>query len=921
MAEKKRIFLVDGSGLVYRAHFAFLRNPLITTTGEHTSAIYGFLNALLVLLRDENPDELVVAFDVKGKTFRHEMFDAYKANRPPQPPELRSQIPRAKELLDAMKVARVEQEGMEADDLIGSLAATAVAAGKDAVIVSADKDFMQLIQPGIRQWIPPKMQEAGKWVGPDEVQEKWGVSPEQMVDLLALMGDTSDNVPGVPGVGPKTASKLLEEYGSLDGIYEHLEEIPQKGLKEKLRTNKESAFLSRDLVRIRADLDVGLSDESARVPLLEPRPDLVRILRELEFQRILEMLGPAAGNDGESVGEAGAEAAGAPASQVLVVTDAKGLAPLAKATGPWAIDVWMEGRPPRPVGLGLVRGGKVAYVPVHSGQSEVAGDGAPGQVSMMLGDSEPPLPEELRARLDELLSADGTSLLGHDLKAALHGLRALGLSALPSTLEDSMLSSYLVDPETSHAFDTLVSSRLGRRLPTAQEVFGVGKQKRSFHELESGVAAEFMGERARAARDLVDDFRPALEADELTSLWTDLECPLIPVLLRMERAGIALDVDFLTVLGAEMESDLTRLTREIHEAAGREFNIGSPLQLSKVLFEELGLPKKKKTKTGFSTDAEVLETLAELHAVPRLVLEHRLLSKLKGTYVDALPALVDPDDGRIHASFHQAVAATGRLSSSDPNIQNIPIRSEAGRRIRQAFIAPPGRRLISADYSQVELRVLAHLSRDEGLREAFASGYDVHTATAARLFGVPPEEVGVELRSRSKAVNFGVIYGMGPQRLSREMGISMQEAKDFIADYFAKMPGVKGYLEQNLAEARERGYTTTIFGRRRRLPGLSSADQRVRAQAERICSNTPIQGSAADLMKKAMIDVDRELLRKKLDARLLLQVHDELVVEAHESCADEVQEVVVRCMEDVRELFVPLEAQVGSGRTWAEAHG
>lgn len=896
MAEPARTFLVDGSGLVYRAHFAFLRAPLLTTAGEPTSAVYGFLNALLVLLRDESPDALIVAFDVKGKTFRHELYAGYKANRPPQPPELRTQMPRVKELLDAMRIARVEQEGMEADDLIGSLAAAVAGAGREAVIVSADKDFMQLIGPGVRQWIPPKLQEAGKWVGPEEVVEKWGVRPDQMVDLLALMGDASDNVPGVAGVGEKTAARLLAEHGSLEAIYEGLASIPQKGLREKLAAGRDDAFLSRDLVRIRTDLAVPLPPEAALPPRLESRPELVRILRVLEFQRVLDLLGPAVDSEAADLATSPQDAMGPGRREdaTRIATAAADLAPLHTGDGPLSLEVfWEEGRP---TALALARGSAVVIV----------------MATPALG--------ELRAGIAALLQAEGMVLVGHDLKTALHALAQLGV-APPDRLEDTMLASYLIDPETSHAFEALVSTRLDLRLPSVQELLGVGKQRRSFAELAPAEAADFLGRRARAALRLRDELLPVLAAASVLELWRELECPLVPVLLRMERAGIGLDVDFLGALSVEMEADLGRLGREIHAAAGREFNIGSPLQLGKILFEELKLPRGKKTKTGFSTDAEVLESLAELHPVPRLVLEHRLLAKLKGTYVDALPALVDPRDGRLHASFHQAVAATGRLSSSDPNIQNIPIRSEAGRRIREAFVAPPGRLLISADYSQVELRVLAHLSGDELLREAFASGYDVHTATAARLFGVPPAEVGTELRSRAKAVNFGVIYGMGPQRLSREMGISMQEAKDFIADYFAKMPGVKGYLERNLTEARERGYTTTVFGRRRYLPGLSSDDHRVRAQAERICANTPIQGSAADLIKRAMIDVDRELVRASLDAGLLLQVHDELVVEAGESCAEEVAALLVRCMEDVAELFVPLAVQVGTGRTWAEAHG
>ncbi len=903
--KKKRVFLVDGSGLVYRAHFAMLRNPLITTSGEVTSAVYGFLNALLVLLRDESPDELIVAFDVKGKTFRHERYDGYKANRPPAPPELRSQIPRAKELLDEMQFARVEREGVEADDLIGSLARQALADGKEAVIVSADKDFFQLIRPGVRQWVPPKMNEPGKWIDAPQVREKYDVDPEQMRDLLALMGDSSDNVPGVAGVGVKTAAKLLGEHGTLDAILEAADDVPQKGLRKKLQDGRDDARLSQELVTIRDDLEVDFDHERAEAPELVARPGLVRLLRDLEFQRVLDQLGP--GVEGED-----GAAADSPRSAVEVADDLNGLGVLAECEGGLAVHVLPGAGPgfgsrgaggrasedpatPGPFGIALGRGDNVCFLPL-------------ADIDL----------QELRETLIPL-AKDGW--VGHDIKADLHVLGAGPelLDAVP--FADTMIASYLLDPETSHAFEALALSQLDRRLPSATEILGVGKQRKDWADLPIEEAAEFAGERARINLELAESLQIHLEQTELLSLWQEMECPLIPVLFRMETAGIALDTDFLESLSVEMKVDLERLTEQIHEAAGREFNIGSPLQLSKVLFEELKLPKKKKTKTGFSTDHEVLEKLAELHPVPRLVLEHRSLSKLKGTYVDALPELVDSDDGRIHASFHQAVAATGRLSSSDPNIQNIPIRSETGRRIREAFVAPSGRVLISADYSQVELRILAHISKDEGLREAFESGYDVHTATAARLFGVPPEEVGVELRSRSKAVNFGVIYGMGPQRLSREMGISMQEAKDFIADYFAKMPGVKGYLEGSLEEARSRGYTTTIFGRRRYLPGLQSEDHRVRAQAERICSNTPIQGSAADIIKEAMLRVDRAFAKSKASASLLLQVHDELVVECDKSAREEVEGLLVESMTGAADLVVPLEVELGSGRTWGEAHG
>jgi DNA polymerase I len=483
-----------------------------------------------------------------------------------------------------------------------------------------------------------------------------------------------------------------------------------------------------------------------------------------------------------------------------------------------------------------------------------------------------------------------------------------------------LLSSYLLDPEGRHDLPTLCGELLGHVLIPEEDVLGSGKHRITYDELDSPAALEPVAEKADVTLRLREEMEPKLREQELAAIWTELEAPLVGVLARMEQVGIALDVPFLSALSVQFENRLSRLTTEIHRLAGVEFNIASPTQLGEVLFDTLKLPKRKRTKTGYSTDHEVLEALAERHPVPKLVLEHRALSKLKGTYVDALPLLVDPADGRIHATFHQAVAATGRLSSSDPNIQNIPIRNEEGREIRKAFVAPADRVLISADYSQVELRILAHLSRDPGLAEGFRSGHDVHTSTAARLFGVPPEQVGIELRSRAKAINFGVIYGMGPQRISREMGVSIVEARSFIEDYFAKMPGVRTYLEENLAFARAHGYVRTILGRRRILRGINSPDPPVRAQAERVCANTPIQGSAADVIKRAMLGVDRELASSGLGAHLLLQVHDELVVEAPAAHAQEVSSIIRRCMEGAIELSVPLHVEVGIGTTWEEAH-
>lgn len=888
MSARPRDFFVDGSGLVYRAFFALMRNPLVTSKGENVSAVHGFLTTLLRLLREERPDEIAVAFDVKGPTFRHETYPQYKANRPPLPPELGLQIPRTKDLLDTMGVVRCEVPGLEADDVIGSLTRRALEREHDVVIVSADKDFMQLIRPGVLQWIPPKMQEPGQWVDAEGVRARWGVLPGQMIDLLALMGDASDNVPGVAGVGEKTAAQLLQQFGSLEDIYKDLDRIPQKGLRAKLEAGRENAFLSRDLVRIREDLDSAVLPGEAPVPDLNHRPGFLGALESLEFRRVIESLGLRETRTWETSTE---------------LLDAPGS--LTRWMGEWRarkqpLAIWSEMRGQELLGVALAsEAGTTAYVPLAHAVPPNADQ------------------EELKRELSSALEAPGTELIGYDLKATLHRLSPFGIEA-KAQLRDLLLASYLVDSEGSHTLETLAGERGGHTLIPEADLLGTGKHRLTFGDLDARSVAPLVGEKVDVVLRLSQDLRPLLIEQEALSLWEDLEGPLVQVLQRMEAAGIGLDTKFLGALSIEMETDLARLTEEIHRLAGGPFNIGSPQQLGEVLFERLRLPKRKKTKTGYSTDHEVLEALAEYHPVPKLVLEHRTLSKLKGTYVDSLPGLVDPRDGRIHATFHQAVAATGRLSSSDPNIQNIPIRSESGRRIRQAFVAEKGSVLLSADYSQVELRILAHLSEDESLQQAFREGADVHTTTAMRLFGVPRESVGIELRSRAKAINFGVIYGMGPQRISREMGVSLLEAKSFIEDYFGKMPAVRAYLEKNLAFAKKHGYVKTILGRRRYLRGITSDDMRARAQAERIAANTPIQGSAADVIKLAMLAVDREL--RHSPARLLLQVHDELVVETPIERAAEVSALVQRCMRDAIELAVPLHVEIGQGISWATAH-
>ncbi|MCC7140690.1 MAG: DNA polymerase I [Candidatus Eisenbacteria bacterium] len=895
MSDLPRTFLVDGTAILYRAHFAFLRNPLVTKKGETVSAVYGLATTLARLLREEKPARLAVAFDLGAPTFRHERYADYKAHRPPMPEELISQGPRARELVRAMEIPILEQEGVEADDLIGTLAAMAVAAGEEAVIVSADKDFMQLVSPRVRQWIPPRASEPAQWIDLAGVRERWGVEAGQMVDLLALMGDASDNVPGVPGIGEKTAAKLLLDYGSLEVLYTRLAEVTPKGVREKLERGRESALLSRELVQIRTDLEPPCPLEALRVTPPGTNPALRPLLEELEFRRLIEALELRKPESWEARYRA---------IESIDELD-EYLAGFARSGAPLSVDTEtdsLDARTARVVGISLCyQTGEGVYLP--------------------LGHREGPnLPrEDALARLAPVLADPATVYVGQNCKYDLHVLAGLGLE-VNGPIRDTMLASYLLDPEGTHNLNHLSEQHLEHRMIPIDSLIGTGRTQLTMDQIEVARVAEYAAEDADAAFRLWGIFAERLDRVGLSALWTELECPLVPVLLRMERAGIKLDVDWLASLSVTMTTQLAVLQQEIWRDAGREFNIASPNQLAQVLFEELKLPKGRKTKTGYSTDSEVLEELAALHPVPAKVLEHRSVAKLKGTYVDALPSLVDPNTGRLHTTYNQTVAATGRLSSIDPNLQNIPIRSAQGREIRHAFVAAPGCRLICADYSQIELRIMAHLSDDPGLTEAFREGRDIHAATAERLFGLLPGMVDVELRSRAKTVNFGVMYGMGPVRLSRELGISLSEAKRFIEEYFAKMPRVRGYFEENLARARRDGYVTTLFGRRRVLRGIDGSDQRARAQAERIAANTPIQGSAADLIKRAMLRVDAELSAHRLSTRMLLQVHDELVLEAPEKEVEEVSALLRRAMEGAADLRVPLRIEIGTGRHWAEAH-
>jgi len=888
-----RLLLIDGSALIFRSHFAFIRNPLRTAKGEETSAVFGTASALLRILEERKPDYAAFVLDTPKPTFRHERYEKYKANRPAIPDELAGQYPRILEAVEALSLPVLAVEGYEADDVIATLAERAAAEGIETEIFSGDKDFLQLVRPGIRLVIPGK--EGKDTVAADDaaVIERAGVPASRIVDLMALAGDASDNVPGVPGIGPKIAAKLINEHGSLDALYAAVDSIPGK-LGEKLRAHREDALLSRELVAIRKDVPLSVRIEDlARLPIATEKA--APLFRELEFHSLLASLG---GKPEETETSYRLAAAG----------DLLAIAEEIRRKGRFAFDTETTSIDPMRaelVGIALAaRPGRAWYVPLrHAGDGNV------------------PL-EAARDALRPLFAEGKIPKIAQNAKYDMLVLRRAGFPVRGLSF-DPMIASYLLDPEKrQHGLDHLALVHLNHKMIPIERVIGQGKTERTMDRVRAEEAREYACEDADWTLRLADILEPRLRESQADKLFREVEIPLVDVLARMEERGVAIDVPFLERMSAELAGEIAKIVESIHEAAGVPFNVNSPKQLSEVLFKRLGLRPVRKTKTGLSTDTSVLQELALRHRLPALILDYRLLEKLRSTYVDALPKLVHPSTGRIHTSFNQTVAATGRLSSSDPNLQNIPIRTEAGRKIRKAFVAgAEDRRIISVDYSQIELRLLAHLSGDERLIADFRAGKDIHRRTAATLFGVGEEDVTDEMRARAKTVNFGIIYGMGAYGLAGRLAIPQAEAEEFIAGYFAAYPGVKTFLEVTVARGRERGYVETMLGRRRYLPELSSDNGRIRATAERTAVNTPVQGSAADLIKLAMIAVDEELARIGPEVHMILQVHDELVFEAPADRAEEVGRRAKKIMESRMELRVPLVAEAGAGRNWLQAHG
>jgi DNA polymerase-1 len=914
---RKRLYLIDGNSYVYRAFHAI--RHLSNSKGFPTNAVYGFTAMLMKIVREEKPDYLAVAFDSKGPTTRHAYYPRYKATRPPMPEGLVPQVPVIWDLVKAFRIPVLQQQGIEADDLLAAATREGLRHHLDVVLVSGDKDLLQLVSPHVAVLDTMKEQ---RWT-PQEVEKRYGIGPERLVEMMALMGDSIDNVPGVRGVGEKTALELVKQFGTLERLYAHLGQVKGEARRKSLEAGREDAFLSRRLVTLDPEVPVRVDLDELR-PTEPDTAAALAIFREMEFSKFVRELTPAGGSAGEAAaaarGEAGEGAhcrgngGGRPRRDYrLVLTRAElaALAQLLRASAGFAVDLETTSLEPLRadiVGLSFSAAPHTAwYVPV--GHRYL---GAPEQL---------PLAEVLEA-LGPLLTDPAIPKYGQNIKYDALVLARAGIELHPIGF-DTMVASYVINPTRhQHNLAELALEHLGERVTSYAEVAGSGKKQVSFAEVPVETARDYSGEDADVALRLTRLLAPKIEALGFHELFYDLELPLVAVLARMERNGVRIDSALLREASKETEIQLQELMRRIWAIAGQEFNINSPKQLGEVLFDKLGLPVVRRTKTGRSTDEDVLTRLAASHELPAEILAWRSLAKLKNTYLDVLPTLVNPETGRVHTSFNQTVTATGRLSSSDPNLQNIPVRTELGRRIRAAFVAAPGNVLVSADYSQIELRIMAHLSGDAELRSAFAHGEDVHARTAAAIFGGDAKAVTGEQRRTAKTINFGIIYGMGAYGLSQQLGIDQKQAKEFIDRYFERYPGVRAWLDRTVEEARRAGYVETLLGRRRYLPEIQSENRGVAQFAERMATNTPLQGTAADMIKKAMLAIDRELAapRRRWRSLMVLQIHDELLFDVPAAEADRLAAMVREKMEGVVRLEVPVIVDVGRGASWAEAH-
>ncbi len=883
-----RLVLVDGTAYLYRAFHAL--PPLATADGRATGAVYGVVNMLKKMLREDAPTHVAVVFDAPGPTFRDELFAAYKANRPPMPDDMRAQIEPLLAVIKALGLRLIRESGVEADDVIATLASRAVADGYEVEIATGDKDMAQLVGPHVTlvdTMRGTRLDRAG-------VEAKFGVPPERIVDLLALMGDTSDNIPGIPGVGPKTAAKWLVEYGDLDGVRAHAEDIGGK-VGETLRAHLDALDLSHELATVKTDLalDVGPGD------LLPGEPDtdsLRKLYGDLEFKGWL------------------AELTSAPA---LVTRD------YALVADEKALDEWLEKIDKADLFAFDTETTSLNYLDARIvGVSFALAPGDAAYIPLAHSEAEPFARDAVLARLKPILEDSARSKVGHHLKYDAHALANHGI-ALAGMRHDTLLESYVLDPTAGrHDMDSLAARVLDEQTISYESVAGKGKKQIGFADVPIATAAPYAAEDADVTLRLHEVLWPKLcETGRLRAVYEAIEMPLVPVLFAMERRGVLIDRDLLAKQSGELARSMMRLKEEAYAAAGTQFNLDSPAQLGEVLYQLLGLPARHKTPKGQPSTAEsALAELADEHALPRIVLDYRALAKLRSTYTEKLPASVNPATGRVHTSYNQTGTSTGRLSSSDPNLQNIPVRTEEGRRIRQAFIAPEGSMLVAADYSQIELRIMAHLSGDEGLRRAFAEDKDIHRATAAEVFGKSLDEVDANERRAAKAINFGLIYGMSAFGLARQLDIPREEAGVYIERYFERYPGVREYMDETRKNAKKNGYVETLFGRRMYVPEIASRNGQRRQAAERAAINAPMQGTAADIIKRAMITIHAWCGVQSVPVHLIMQVHDELVFEVAADFLGEATAKIREYMQGAAELSVPLVVDIGQGANWDEAH-
>jgi len=933
MKQKPTLYLLDGMALAYRSYYAFIRNPLMNSKGENTSSVFGFVNYLNKILDEKRPDFIAVVFDTIEPTFRHKEYSEYKANRFKMPEDMSAMMGTLKDVVRAFNVTVLELPGFEADDVMGTLAKRAEKERMETYLVTSDKDFMQLVSPSVKIYRPGKGGNDDEIVDESGVVEKFGVPPEQVIEILGLTGDQSDNVPGVPGVGPKTAEPLVQKYGTIENLLSHLDEIPQKGLREKLTLNKEMALLSKRLVTIDTNAPVTVDFHQLKTAEKNTRV-LLELYNELEFRNLARRL-----KEDESGFVANVEAPPQASSlndistssheYIIVDSDAKYLRLISelKKAKEFVFDTETTSTDALQaiiVGISFCfEPHKAYYLPIRptaqkaesneslfhdSSEDKKKPDGKGFELERVVNDIKP------------VFENDRIKKYGQNVKYDMLALSRKGIWTRGVGF-DTMVASYVLRSEGQHNLDVLAKEHLDYKMVSFEELTGAGKERKDIRDIPVADVGNYSAEDADITFQLVNALHDKLASQGMADLCTKVEFPLVPILAGMEFSGITIDTDLLSSMSKELERQLDNLITQIYADAGERFNINSTQQLSSILFDKLKLTPLRKTKTGFSTDVAVLESLRKEHPLVERMLDYRQLSKLKSTYVDALPKLIHPATGRVHTSFNQAVAATGRLSSSDPNLQNIPIRTEMGREIRRAFI-PGGKEMVmmSADYSQIELRIMAHISADTGLLDAFSAGEDIHTTTAAKIFGARAQEVTREMRRKAKEVNFGIMYGIGPFGLASRLEISQSEAKEIISKYFERFPKVNQYIADTIAKVRRDGFVTTLLERRRYLPEVHSKNANLRSNAERQAINMPIQGTAADMIKLAMIKIHVDMEKKNLQSKMLLQVHDELVFEVARKEENVLRDLVEGDMKNALKLSVPIEVEIGTGKNWLEAH-